>query len=88
MVGALDKKDFAPLTTTTGVMQQVLMSLIQSNQQDLLEECVQAYTDVIAYEPDFFKQQLSSSMEPAKFFSQVVRQNVLMLAFGACPWSG
>ena len=76
------------LMTATEVMQQVLMGLIQSNQHDLLEECVQAYIDVIAYEPYFFKERLSSSMELAKFFLQVVRQRDLMLAFGACPWSG
>ena len=32
--------------TATEVMQQVFMGLIQSNQQDLLEECVQAYTSM------------------------------------------
>ena len=58
----------------------MLMSLIDSNQQDRLEECVQAYIDVIAYEPYFFKERLSSSMELAKFFLQVVRQRDLMLA--------
>ena len=68
MIEVLDKKDFAPLMTTTEVMQRVFMGLIRSNQQNLLEECVQAYMDVIAYEPYFFKQHLSSGMEPAKFF--------------------
>jgi len=74
IVGAVDKKSYAPLLATVPVMNQVLQQMAQSNMQTELEECLQAYTEVAGEEPDFFKQSIQQSMEPATFMSLLVKQ--------------
>eukprot|EP00435_Cladocopium_sp_Y103_P038993 s1906_g10.t1 len=53
--------------------QAVLNGLAQAKEEDLLQECIQAFTDVATVEPDFFKAQLQQSLEPAKFMATVAR---------------
>ncbi|CAK9022198.1 Cryptochrome DASH, partial [Durusdinium trenchii] len=52
---------------------QVLTALAQAKEEDLLQECIQAFTDVATVEPDFFKAQLAQNLEPAKFMATVAR---------------
>lgn len=66
LVGCLEKKAWAPLMSTANVLTQVLQTLAQANMGDELQECLQNYLEMAGLEPDFFKQQLQSSMEPAK----------------------
>mmetsp|Transcript_72239 Transcript_72239/g.224078 ORF Transcript_72239/g.224078 Transcript_72239/m.224078 type:complete len:1116 (-) Transcript_72239:70-3417(-) len=73
IVGAVDKKDWAPLLATATVMNQVLEHAAQANMQDELSECLQALVEVASIEPDFFKQRLTAALEPAKFLSTVVK---------------
>eukprot|EP00913_Durusdinium_trenchii_P034415 g32196.t1 len=53
--------------------EQVLTALAQAKEEDLLQECIQAFTDVATVEPDFFKAQLAQNLEPAKFMATVAR---------------
>jgi len=73
MVGVLDKKDWAPLIATGPILNSVLLQLAQANQQDDVQECLQAFVEVASIEPDFFKKQLSDSLEPAKILSTLVK---------------
>ncbi|CAE7476192.1 unnamed protein product [Symbiodinium sp. KB8] len=52
---------------------EVLTALAQAKDENLLQECIQAFTDVATVEPDFFKAQLQQTMEPAKFMATVAR---------------
>uniref|UniRef100_A0A6U9NR28 TOG domain-containing protein n=1 Tax=Zooxanthella nutricula TaxID=1333877 RepID=A0A6U9NR28_9DINO len=73
LVGELDKKDWAPLTATANVLTQVLQQLATDNAQDELQECLQNYLEAANLQPDFFKQQLSSTMEPAQLLAKFVK---------------
>eukprot|EP00401_Gymnodinium_catenatum_P082994 CAMPEP_0117560190 /NCGR_PEP_ID=MMETSP0784-20121206/53748_1 /TAXON_ID=39447 /ORGANISM="" /LENGTH=1103 /DNA_ID=CAMNT_0005357591 /DNA_START=91 /DNA_END=3402 /DNA_ORIENTATION=- len=73
MVRALEKTTWAPLTSTVSVLHQVLQRLAQANMTDEIEECIQAFTEVASVEPDFFKQQLATELEPAKFLATVLK---------------
>lgn len=73
IVTETEKKAWAPLLSTVGVLVQVLTGLAQAKEEDLLQECIQAFTDVATVEPDFFKAQLQQSLEPAKFMATVAR---------------
>lgn len=73
IVTETEKKAWAPLLSTVGVLVQVLTALAQAKDENLLQECIQAFTDVATVEPDFFKAQLQQTMEPAKFMATVAR---------------
>lgn len=73
LVGILDKKDWAPLMVTAGVLTSVLQQLAEANLQEALQECLQQYLEVASLEPDFFKQQLSQTMEPANLLAKFVK---------------
>lgn len=73
IVGETEKKSWAPLLATAPVMVQVLTQLAQAKDEELLQEAIQALTEVAAVEPDFFKAQLQQTMEPAKFMASVAR---------------
>mmetsp|Transcript_36902 Transcript_36902/g.95239 ORF Transcript_36902/g.95239 Transcript_36902/m.95239 type:complete len:1129 (+) Transcript_36902:187-3573(+) len=73
IVGETDKKAWAPLAQTAGVVVQVLTQLAAANEEEMLQECVQSLIDVASLEPDFFKAQLQLNMEPAKFMATVAR---------------
>jgi len=73
IVGEVEKKEWAPLIATCGVLNQMLEQLAQTSSDDL-EECLQALTMVAEVEPDFFKQSLTSALQPAKFMSTIVKQ--------------
>jgi len=73
MVGVLDKKDWAPLVATGPALNAIMVQLAQENQQDAVTECLQAYVEVASIEPDFFKQHLTSDLEPAKVLSSLVK---------------
>jgi len=73
IVGETEKKDFAPLMATVPVLIQVLTQLAQAGEEELLQEAIQGMTEVASIEPDFFKQQLQQTMEPAKFMASVAR---------------
>lgn len=68
-----EKSSWAPLLQTVAVMVQVLTQLVQAGEEDLLQEAIQALTDVTTVEPEFFKAQLSQNLEPAKFMAAVAR---------------
>jgi len=74
IVSEAEKKQWAPLTSTATVMVQVLTSLAQAKEEDLLQECMQAFIEVASVEPDFFKAQLQASMEPANFMATLARE--------------
>ncbi|CAK9022166.1 Cryptochrome DASH, partial [Durusdinium trenchii] len=57
----------------TDPLTEVLTALAQAKEEDLLQECIQAFTDVATVEPDFFKAQLAQNLEPAKFMATVAR---------------
>ncbi|CAE7672178.1 sal3, partial [Symbiodinium pilosum] len=73
IVTETEKKAWAPLLSTVSVLVQVLTALAQAKEEELLQECIQAFTDVATVEPDFFKAQLQQTMEPAKFMATVAR---------------
>lgn len=73
LVESLDKKSWAPLVSTAGTMLQVLQQLAQANLQEELQECIEAYIEVATLEPNFFKQQISTNLEPATFFLTLVK---------------
>mmetsp|Transcript_4884 Transcript_4884/g.15357 ORF Transcript_4884/g.15357 Transcript_4884/m.15357 type:complete len:1114 (-) Transcript_4884:70-3411(-) len=73
IVEEVEKKSWAPLIATAGVLNQVLEQLAQLHNEELLEECLQAMTNVAQVEPDFFKQNLTNSMQPAKLMSTLVK---------------
>jgi len=73
IVGEVTKAEWAPLVATASVLNQVLEQLAQTQNLEMLEECLQALTQVAQEEPDFFKQGLSSSLQPAKLMSMVVK---------------
>lgn len=73
MVGVLEKKVWAPLTATGPVLVQILQQLCQESRFDDVAECLQTYLEVATVEPDFFKSQLQSSMEPAKTLAQLIK---------------
>jgi len=75
IVGDTEKAAWAPLLSTVGVLVQVLQQLVQAKEEEMLQEAIQALTDVAMTEPDFFKQQLQQGMEPAKFMSLVARSH-------------
>eukprot|EP00933_Yihiella_yeosuensis_P044055 TRINITY_DN39103_c0_g1_i1.p1 TRINITY_DN39103_c0_g1~~TRINITY_DN39103_c0_g1_i1.p1 ORF type:complete len:1092 (+),score=346.27 TRINITY_DN39103_c0_g1_i1:348-3278(+) len=74
IVTETEKKAWAPLLGTCGVLVQVLTQLAQAKEEEKLQTCIQAFIDVATIEPDFFKAQLQSSMEPAKFMASVARE--------------
>jgi len=73
LVGVLDKKAWAPLVATASVLTAVLQQLGQANLQEELEECLQQYLEVANLQPDFFKSQLQSSMEPVNTLATFVK---------------
>jgi len=75
MVGQTEKSAWAPLLSTVGILVQVLQQLVQAREKELLQEALQALIDVAMTEPDFFKTQLTQSLEPAKFMSIVARSH-------------
>eukprot|EP00929_Paragymnodinium_shiwhaense_P000928 TRINITY_DN101124_c0_g1_i1.p1 TRINITY_DN101124_c0_g1~~TRINITY_DN101124_c0_g1_i1.p1 ORF type:complete len:1114 (+),score=426.29 TRINITY_DN101124_c0_g1_i1:133-3474(+) len=79
MVSTLEKKAWAPLTSTVPVLVQILQALAQDKaHQEMLSEVLQAFTEVAEIEPDFFKAALESSKEPAQTLTMIVkaRENV------------
>jgi len=73
IVGETQKKAWAPLTATLSVLVQVLRRLAQAAETDLLQEAIQALMEVASVEPDFFKAELTKSMEPANFMGEVAK---------------
>jgi hypothetical protein len=73
VVTQTEKKAWLPLLQTAGILIQVLMQLAGANEEELLQESIQAFIDVATVEPDFFKNQLQQSLEPAKFMAGVAR---------------
>lgn len=73
IVSEVEKQAWAPLQQTSGFLVQVLRQLAQANEDDMLQECIQAFIDVATEQPEFFKIQLAQSMEPAKFMATVAR---------------
>mmetsp|Transcript_77073 Transcript_77073/g.160416 ORF Transcript_77073/g.160416 Transcript_77073/m.160416 type:complete len:1116 (+) Transcript_77073:170-3517(+) len=73
LVGVLEKKVWAPLTATGNVLVQIIQQLCQNNMMEDLKDCMSNYIEVVTVEPDFFKQQLQSSMEPAKLMATLVK---------------
>lgn len=73
VVEETEKKAWAPLLATAPVLVSVLTQIAQAKEEDMLSECIQAFIDVATVEPDFFKAQLQTSMEPAKFMASVAR---------------
>lgn len=73
LVGILEKRDWAPLMQTGNVLTAVLKQLAEANLQEELQECLQQYLEVASLEPDFFKQQLSGTMEPANLLATFVK---------------
>jgi hypothetical protein len=77
MVTELDEGMWTPLTATAPVLHQLLRNLAESQLDDELRECLQAFVVVVDDEPDFFKQQLTQSMEPAKLFQTLVQTSAV-----------
>lgn len=73
IVGEAEKKAWAPLLGTTGVLVQVMQQLAQAGEETLLQECIQAFIEVASVEPEFFKSQLSQTFEPATFMATVAK---------------
>jgi len=76
MVEELEKKDWAPLLATVGVLCQILGQLVSTGVQefqDELQECLQALGQVAAVEPDFFKRQLAADLQPARLLADLVK---------------
>jgi len=73
LVVGLDKKAWAPLVRTAGVLTSLLEQLAQANLQDQLQECLQSFCEVAECQPDFFKQQMQTSMEPGKLMAKIVK---------------
>lgn len=74
IVGCVRKKtEWAPLVATLGVMTAKIQQAAQAGLWEEVEECLKAFVDLAENEPDFFKQQLKSCMEPAKFMSMLVK---------------
>mmetsp|Transcript_24483 Transcript_24483/g.70279 ORF Transcript_24483/g.70279 Transcript_24483/m.70279 type:complete len:1125 (+) Transcript_24483:112-3486(+) len=73
IVGSSEKKAWAPLMVTTGVLVQVVQQLAAANEDELLQQALQAFIDTAAAEPDFFKAQLQQSMEPAQVLAGIAR---------------
>lgn len=74
MVEELEKKDWVPLLSTVGILMQVMQQLAQANLEPQLVECIGALIDVGGVEPDFFKPQLASSLEPANLFATLCKK--------------
>lgn len=75
MVATLPKKDWAPLMVAAAPVLEVMRGFAQNALTKELESCIQGFTVVAEVEPDFFKAQLSSSMQPAQFFSELVKSH-------------
>eukprot|EP00928_Gymnodinium_smaydae_P031863 TRINITY_DN2324_c0_g1_i8.p1 TRINITY_DN2324_c0_g1~~TRINITY_DN2324_c0_g1_i8.p1 ORF type:complete len:1110 (-),score=359.38 TRINITY_DN2324_c0_g1_i8:251-3580(-) len=73
IVSCVEKKEWAPLMATATVMTQILQQVAQAKLQDDLQELLQAFVEIAEVEPDFYKQQLQSSLEPAKTMSLLVK---------------
>lgn len=73
MVSELEVGIWTPLTSTAPVLHQLLQHLAEAQLDDELRECLQAFGGVVEDEPDFFKDQLVQSMEPAKLLSTLVQ---------------
>lgn len=73
IVSCVEKKAWAPLVATTAVLSQILQQTAQAGLHEELQELLQAFVETAEVEPDFFKQQLASTMEPAKFMATVVK---------------
>jgi hypothetical protein len=72
IVTIVEKKVWSALTGTAAVMTQILQATASSSPDDL-NECLQAFVEVAETEPDFFKQQLQSSMEPAQTMAALAK---------------
>jgi len=68
------KSDWAPLLATAGALVQVMRKMVASQDENMLQEALMAITETAGAEPEFFKQLLSTSMEPATFLCEVTRQ--------------
>eukprot|EP00406_Dinophysis_acuminata_P058007 CAMPEP_0179276760 /NCGR_PEP_ID=MMETSP0797-20121207/34745_1 /TAXON_ID=47934 /ORGANISM="Dinophysis acuminata, Strain DAEP01" /LENGTH=1120 /DNA_ID=CAMNT_0020985329 /DNA_START=47 /DNA_END=3409 /DNA_ORIENTATION=+ len=73
IVTETEKTAWAPLVQTAGVAVQVVQQLAQANEEDLLQEAIQAFIEVACVQPDFFKGQLSQAMEPAKTLASLAK---------------
>jgi len=73
IVEDVTKDRWQPLTATVGVLLQVLSQMASANMEDDLQECLGALIQVTAVEPDFFKQQMASNLQPATFLSTLVK---------------
>lgn len=73
MVQYLEKKEWAALTSTVPVLITVCTELAQKGKTSELEEVVQAFIEVLNWEPDFFKSSMQSSFEPASFLSGCIK---------------
>lgn len=69
----LDKKAWASLLATAGVLNQILKDLSQSATDQTLsvefQDCLEIFRDVAEEEPNFFKQQLLADMDLANFMA-------------------
>jgi len=73
IVSAADKKQWWALTSTAPVLLAILQQLAgDPGTHELLQEALQAFVEVASIEPDFFKSQMSSSLQPAQFLAQLV----------------
>eukprot|EP00927_Polykrikos_kofoidii_P053848 TRINITY_DN48385_c0_g1_i1.p1 TRINITY_DN48385_c0_g1~~TRINITY_DN48385_c0_g1_i1.p1 ORF type:complete len:1117 (-),score=262.68 TRINITY_DN48385_c0_g1_i1:431-3781(-) len=74
IVTVTEKKDWAPLLRTSGVIVQVLGQIASSSDdEDMLQEALQHLTEVATASPDFFKVQLTQTMEPANFMAKLAK---------------
>jgi len=67
------KDDWSMLQATTGLMVQILMQMAEAQDEDLLQDCLQAMLEVASLKPDFFKKQLSQDLQPAKFCADLIK---------------
>lgn len=73
IVQTCDKASWAPLLQTAGALMQVMQQMAAAKEEELLQEAIQAFIDVASVEPEFFKGQLTQSLEPATFMSSVAK---------------
>lgn len=73
IVRVADKASWSPLLATAGALVDILQALRDQQEDELLSEVLQSLIDVATLEPDFFKAQLSCSLEPANFLVGLTR---------------
>lgn len=72
-IGVVEKAMWGPFLQATGMMMDVLQQLLLAGETQMLSQLLQAFIDVIAAQPDFFKAQLLADTQPAKFMSEAAK---------------